>query len=301
MNRAGRYLVANGEEGFALITVLWAGTLLSFVALGLVAAVRLEAGAASNAIDRVRAEAIAEAAINRAVLSLLDPRKEMRWPTNGQATEFSFEDVEVRVSIQDEQGKININLASDQLLAALFESSGMNEEQAQSFADRVADWRDPDNLRRLSGAEKRDYIRAGWLHIPRDRPFETIYEVARVMGMTMEVMQRIEPAITVHSNTASVDLKVAEPSVLNMISDDDQDQANKSARSRQTDSPSPLSMPIDQAAAGERAYTIRAMVGTSTDAERGWEAIVRLTGNSNAPIWMLSRRPIPTERALPKQ
>lgn len=284
-----RHLVVD-NDGFALITVLWAGTLLSLVALGVVAAVRLEAGAASNAIDRVRSEAIAEAAINRAVLSLLDPREEMRWPTNGLFKDFVFDDVTVRVTIQDERGKININLASDQLLAAMFKAVGVTDDEARALADRVADWRDPDDLRRLSGAEERDYVRAGWQYLPRDRPFETTREVARVLGMTTDTMQQIEPVITVYSNSGSVDLKVAAPAVLQLMLDDPSDGVEEKAGPGRSNRPSPLSMPINPTTAGERAYTIRAVVTSRANAKRAWESVVRLTGNPRLPIWMLNWR-----------
>ncbi|MCG8608289.1 general secretion pathway protein GspK [bacterium] len=256
---------------------------------------RFESGAASNAVEQVRAEAVAEAATNRAILSLFDRRKEMRWPTNGTPKEFVFDDTTNSVSVQDERGKININLASNQLLSALFKSVGLDEEEARKLADRIADWRDPDDLRRLHGAEASDYIRAGWQYSPRNRPFETTGEAARVLGMTTEVMREIEPAITVYSNTGSVDLKVAVPVVLRMMSEDHQSAAKKRTESGRSQAPSPLSMPITDAAAGGKAYTVRAVVETGTSIQIGWETVVVPTGNFREPVRTLRWQRLATE------
>ena len=279
-----RYKSARSDEGFALVMVLWAGSLLSLVALGLVTKVHLESSAASNAVEQVRTEAVAEAAIKRAFLSLLDTRKEMRWPANGTPKEFVFDDMAVSVSVQDERGKININLASIQLLSTLFEAVGQDEEKAETLADRMADWRDPDDLRRLNGAEESDYIRAGSQHSPRNRPFETTGEVVRVLGMTTEVMRAIEPAITVYSNTASVNLKVAVPMVLKMFSEDGQSHSEKREKPGGAQGPSPLSMPISDTPGGGQSYTVKAVVETHTNVKTGWETVVVLTGNLREPV-----------------
>ena len=150
------------DHGIALISVLWALAILS-----LLAALVLEAGNLSYRGERAaeaqaEAEALAEAGITRAILALLDARADARWPVDGTPRNFIFEGAPVTVSIQDELGKIDLNAASVELLAALFRSAGVPPAEADALAGRVAAWRGP-------RSDDSDYASAGYR--PRHGPF----------------------------------------------------------------------------------------------------------------------------------
>ncbi len=83
------------------------------------------------------------------------------WRTDGTVHVWSFGDGRVRLSIQDEDGKIDLNAAPDELLQGLFLSAGLDQDAAATLVDAIADFRDADDLHRLQGAEDQDYADAG--------------------------------------------------------------------------------------------------------------------------------------------
>ena len=65
------------KRGIALITVLWVSVLLSLVAASFTRTSRTEINLTRNLVEIARAEAVVEAAVNRAVIGLFNP------PTQG--------------------------------------------------------------------------------------------------------------------------------------------------------------------------------------------------------------------------
>jgi len=143
------------------------------------------------------------------------PRQiEERWRTDGTLYQWRFGDHVVHISIQDEGGKIDLNTGKDELLRGLFVSVGLDEQQADIMVNRINDFRDPDGLHRLSGAEDEDYEHAGLPYRAKDAPFEAVEELQRVLGMTYEVYKRVLPALTVHSRKEGIDHRSAPREVL---------------------------------------------------------------------------------------
>ncbi len=89
----------------------------------------------------------------------------------------------------------------------------MSDTEAGALADAVMDWRDPDQLHRLNGAEDDDYRTAGKAYGAKDAPFESVEELQLVLGMTSEIYTKLWPAVTVLSPRATVDTSVASPLV----------------------------------------------------------------------------------------
>lgn len=198
------------QRGVALILVLWVITLLSVIAGNFAYSMRGEAQIARNLLSTAQAQAQADAGIQRAWYELLKPATELqRWVGDGTVHELGFDGGTLRISIQDESGKIDINTASESLLRGLFRYSGANEDVAVALADSVQDWRDTDNLRRLHGAEEAEYVAAGKNYVPANAPFETVDELQRVLGMSPEVIRRLTPALTVYTKQAGVNTAMA--------------------------------------------------------------------------------------------
>ena len=84
----------------------------------------------------------------------------------------------------DENGKINLNLADAALLTAFLKALGEDDAQARQLAGAIIDWRDEDSLLQPGGgAEAPDYAAAGLPYGPRNKRFETLGELQRVLGM----------------------------------------------------------------------------------------------------------------------
>ena len=87
------------------------------------------------------------------------------------------------VKIQDGRGLINLNTINATFLDTLFESLDVPVVDRDTLRDSLLDYRDEDDLSRLSGAERDDYIRQG-LYPPSNYHLLTPWEAQRVMGWT---------------------------------------------------------------------------------------------------------------------
>lgn len=110
---------------------------------------------------------------------------------------------EGRLLAQPTSTLLDINTASPEALIELLATQGFDATQAASIADRIADWRDEDNLRRPNGAERQDYADAG-LPPPQNRPFLLETEIAAVMGLDDEVARCLAPSLTTFSGAQQI-------------------------------------------------------------------------------------------------
>jgi general secretion pathway protein K len=217
-NASASFACSAREHGIALVIVLWIVTLLTVIASSFVYAMRTDTKVVSNEMARARANAAAEAAVHRAVFELYKPPSLTdRWQPDGVPHEWRYQDATIVVSLTDESAKIDVNSASDQLMRNLFVSQGLNEEEAASLTDAMADWRDADTLRRARGAEEAEYAAAGRTYKPANAPFQTIEELKLVLGMTSDLYQRLEPLITTYSRQPGINSQIASRDVLRAI------------------------------------------------------------------------------------
>ena len=191
-----------GQRGVALILVMWLLVLITILVGTFAVLARSENLEARNLFDSVRARAAAESALHRAAFEMRNPDLETRWTADGRVYKYLLGDAEVALSIIDETGKIDINSASGETLAEMFESQGVEADEALRIADAIQDWRDADNLPRPQGAEEDDYRSAEYAYTPRDGPFTTVEELQQVIGVGYELYRKVEPAITVFSGRA---------------------------------------------------------------------------------------------------
>ena len=83
----------------------------------------------------------------------------------------------------------SLNAASDPVLRRLFSNSGVKDERLLSvIVDSIQDWRDPDTLHRLSGAEDGYYLSLPVPYKAKNGNFEAIDELLLVKGMTPEIL-----------------------------------------------------------------------------------------------------------------
>lgn len=202
------------QQGIALVLVLWVTVLLSVIVGSFTLVSRVETLQARNQLDVTRAYFAAEAGFHRAVAAMSVQDPEQRWVPDGRAYEMAFGDAELEIRVVDESGRIDLNAAQQQQLIDLFESVGVELEDAEALADAILDWRDPDDLVRPFGAEDREYEQAGYEYGSKNAPFDTIEELQQVIGMNYELYRRVEPAVTVYSGRGQVNLDMAPREVL---------------------------------------------------------------------------------------
>ena len=203
------------QQGIALIIVLWIMTLLMLIASSFIYAMRTDVLIVANSVARARLEAAADAAVQRGVFEMFKPPQlPGRWTTDGGLQTWGYQGVAVEVSMTDESGKIDINTASDALLRGLFLAQGLKEDEAASMTDAIGDWRDPDSLKRLRGAEEAEYIAAGYTYKPANAAFQSIEELRLVMGLTPELYEKVAPLITIYSRQPGINASIAARGVL---------------------------------------------------------------------------------------
>jgi general secretion pathway protein K len=202
------------QRGIALIAVLWVVAILALVAAVFMRQTRTEIALTRNLAEEAKAEALAEVGVNRAIVILLGLDDSMPWRVDGTPFAFEYGGGTIRVSLQDEGGKIDLNRAGDAVLQGLFTSVGVGQEAAHHLVDAIADFRDADGLRHVNGAEDAEYARAGLPYDAKDGPFAATEELRQVFGMTPELYARVAPYVTVYSPRRDVNLATAPAAVL---------------------------------------------------------------------------------------
>jgi len=85
------------------------------------------------------------------------------------------------VRLQDNRGLLNLNIAEDDRLQRFLGLMGIPAEQRGHLIDTLRDFIDADDLRRLNGAEKEEYLALN-LPPPPNRNLITPWEARRIIG-----------------------------------------------------------------------------------------------------------------------
>lgn len=113
----------------------------------------------------------------------------------------------------DCERKINLNIASQEVLVRLFEQAGIMD--AKSIAASIIDWRDKDSEITDAGAENAYYNTLKDPYNARNAALKSIYELLLVHGMSAQAFAAIQEHITVYGggtvnvNTASREVLLA--------------------------------------------------------------------------------------------
>ena len=270
-----------------VVAVLWGLALLTAVSVSLLWSASTSYSLAHDSLEIAGINATVEAGVNRAVAALFDARPERRWRVDGTPQTFEFDGVPIKVSIQDELGKVDINQADQSLLSNLLQSAGLDADAANNLADKIVDWRAAAPLKRLNGAKDRDYQAAGLAIEPRNGAFQSVDELRLVMDMTPALFQKIEPALTVYSGRPTFDAQVAPCEALQALPGMTSQNAEATVTARS-------SQHLGDGSGGDgltvlhgRAFTIRA----AFERDRRlivYDVAVRLTEDPNQPYWVLN-------------
>jgi general secretion pathway protein K len=225
-NRSSMLGSRRAQGGIALILVLWIVTLLTVIAGSFSFSMRTEALAARNQVSLAQARTLADGAVYRAIYEASRPPQASyantpgggrRWRIDRGAYKQTWQsaDAVLSVSLTDESGKIDLNVAADALLKNYFKVvGGIDEQHAQQLLEEILDWRDADDLRRPNGAEEADYRAAGRSYKPTNAPFDTVGDLQRVLDMTPALYEKLAPFLTVYSRASGINAAAADRPVL---------------------------------------------------------------------------------------
>lgn len=208
------------EAGFSLVLVLLVIAALSVAATLFLQVVRGYGRTVSAASAAARLEAYADAGVQIAILDLAassrDGQRARRIPVDAMPFHCSFGPaVALRLVVQDEAGRVDLNVGSDRLIQTLLH--GLRVEKADALADAILDYRDSDDNRRPAGAETDEYLAAGRRAGPRNAPFLAIDEIEQVLGVTPEIASRLRPYLTLNSGLEGVDPAAARPELAEIL------------------------------------------------------------------------------------
>jgi len=292
-----------GSRGIALVLVLWVIALLTVMALGLTTVQRTESALTRNQIDGARFRALADAALNLVALDLLstslatDQMEEIDEMAalipDGTPRVLAFDGDQLEIRLFNEASRLDLNTATREQLATLIElaqgEEGYDEAQRDRLADAIIDWRDPDDLTQLNGAEDGDYEASGLPYGARDEPFRSVEELRNVLGMTRTLYQRLAPDLTVENPSGRVEQQFASAAVLVAVQGITFEDASRLVEERHQPvvpdaaQPRPLSR-------GGPLYRLRVGWLSSPSARRTMEILFRLQDGDVRPPVVIWRR-----------
>lgn len=222
-----------------LILSLWSVCLLVTFAIILGYGVRGKLALVNRLDENDRLYFIAEAGIKKAILQIRQqPQKNYdalsdTWSNNSlEFKEIDIGDGEFSVSYErinertgltesmyglvDEESKINVNKAGQEILERLFRIiCDFDEIEAQELAASIIDWRDGDGSLSipLGSAEDSYYRNLEYPYEAKDTDFEVLEEILLVKGADTRIFGKIKNYITIYGS-GKININTASKAVL---------------------------------------------------------------------------------------
>ena len=191
----------SGEKGaVALILVIWVMVVLMAIVVQFTYSIRTELNITRNFKEEEEAYQLALAGIEKAKIEILSIQDPEYIHINDEGT-LVFNDDEEEVSvregglgrgsysytIEDEDGKLNINTATLAQLKHIFLNSNIELTEVDEVIDSIVDWRDKNDLHMLNGAEEEYYRSLPEPYSSKDGDFDVLDELLLVKGMNEEL------------------------------------------------------------------------------------------------------------------
>jgi general secretion pathway protein K len=213
-----------GERGIALVMVLWVVAFLAVVLSAFAGESRIALDIARNRLAAAEAETAADAgvalalsgvaaAVSEAARAPGAPPAEGTWEADGAVHALQWQGAELRVRVDNESGKIDLNAAPDDVFVALFQALGIAPGQAADLATALIEWRKR-RIAALGIATRRPAAPAARLSDQPTGPFFALEELKRVPGVTPDLYAAIAPYVTVWSKQPVPDPRTASRPVL---------------------------------------------------------------------------------------
>jgi general secretion pathway protein K len=279
---------ARREEGYALIAAILSMVIFALMALSIINATRSATIMGAAEIDRARLSAAADAGVAIAVngLMLKDPAR--RWGINSKARRERFDDMLLDILVEDERGKIALNLINKKQVEIMFSEFGLQGLELEAAVDAFMDWRDEDDDPRPRGAEFEVY--APKKIKPRNGELRSLGELALINGIGSALAERIAPYATVNFGTGEFDPTYASP-IASRVSLDSEVAVSLAERTAAIERGGTINArraPVSDSLIG-RPLTIRVKARRGVDASAERTVIVELTGSPVRPYVIRAR------------
>jgi general secretion pathway protein K len=191
--------------------VLWVVIVLGAIAVGVVAASR----SSMDVVTTVRARSLARYAAESGVVAATTRLQQLMAEAGTieeQARVFQRLDQELaalrerrigqawfQVAILDLNSRLDLN-ASDELVLRSFFEGLFGESRGSELLDALQDWKDENDSPRPQGAEAEQYLAAGSVFVPPNRPLQRLDELTRIEGFTDSIVNVLAPLVTIRSD-----------------------------------------------------------------------------------------------------
>lgn len=282
-----------GQRGSVAILALWTMAIVAVLLAAAGATTRSEALIARNMIAASRVRHAAEAGTQLGLERLLRRRGSGDNAFDGKPEYWQDGSIRVAISIVDEAGKIDLNLAPVELLAGLFLSVGQPRETAFFLACDIADWRGE------TGPGCPEPFDAA----PQERHrFAAPEQLAQVPGITEPLYEAVAGYITVASGASAIAPLVASRTVLLAVPGATTTIVDSFLESRSqgggAEMVPPVAGPVPFLMASPGSdFTISAVAATPGGARFRADLQVRLTQQPNRPYQVVAWRTPPAESA----
>lgn len=230
---------AAGQKGFALVVVILVMLLASVLASQLIMLTRTELKISHNIKSRAVGHFLAEAGINLGLFRLLDRPLETPadlgpvddWDKFYQGYTYALFLPTGRVTyyVSSESGKIDLNHAPPGLMRLFLAyelglEPGADDERIDTIMDSIADWRDPDDMHRINGAESEYYSNLDSPYVARNGPIKDPAEFFLIKG-TKELAGKFAASdiFTVHNPTGKINFNSITPAMLDFLTGGNQE------------------------------------------------------------------------------
>jgi general secretion pathway protein K len=136
-----RHTASSSQGGFIIIAVLWILVALSTLATIFSLYLSNSARALGTTDTGVQVDALVSASLELTAYQLLRA-DEKDLPAQG-SFRFRMDNAEVLVTFTSEAARVDLNVASKEMLAGLFEVLGAEQKAAAELAGRIVGWRTP--------------------------------------------------------------------------------------------------------------------------------------------------------------
>lgn len=265
-------------------------TLLAVLLVGFAGDARTELLLARNHYESAGARAIADAGVSLAIFGVLDSSPDSQWHADGRPRAFAYGTGTIRVAVQDEAGKIDLNMAPPELLAGLLRTLGVANADAAAIVQAIADRRQTS----VPNAGRRN--RPALARRSPDDAFRAIDELRLVPGMTRALFDRIAPFVTVYSGMADVDPLTAPPEVLRSLPGTNAAEIETFIAARERLGPAPGELPPLSGAGGFLAHRALQTATIISEGKTGGgttftrQVVVSLSPDPGTPYAVLSWR-----------
>ncbi len=220
------------NKGVALVITLLVLTLLIVLILEFSQGMRIEARAAANFRDDIKAYYLARSGVTFAIALLEEDAKTA--PTNVDSLNelwaqklpsIPLGDGFVSVEITDEDSRINVNNISagsnmHTFMINLLKQFELEEDAANAIANAIVDWRDDngESETQPGGAESHYYESLEDPYEAKNKSFDSLQELRLIKGLDNEAYNKVHKFLTVQSDVG-ININTAGKEVIMSLSE----------------------------------------------------------------------------------